>query len=250
MGTTVMIDTKTTWNNCYADVLSSSNPLIIARYLRDVIEPSLLKLHTDLHEIDPSIPTLRAFMEADAKFIIKTTMESFCLSLDSIWERQITSYLKRYLQDITPNENMGSANWVKVQEIFKKTRAIEMSNFDSYDSLNLLRLLANVYRHGAGRSFDTLQEQYPNILNIPNIPSMPGMNGDATNYLPTPDNLGITLDWLQHFANSIESFWDDCYRIYLHSLNGKREGVMDTARNIKNKQLERGIKQEFERLFR
>src|ERR1700685_1872176 len=99
--------------------------------------------------------------------LLRVTTMAFCLSLQSLWERQLRDYLHRCAQDLKAGEELAhkarSASWGELSGLFLQLRGISLKDFEQYAKLNLPHLLGNACRHGNGPSLKRLATTYPQL---------------------------------------------------------------------------------------
>jgi len=229
------------WINCHADVASSGHGRIIASFMKDVVASSLTSLKNEVRKWQTSDEGGAPFIAADAEHLLKTTIESYCLSIQSVWERQIRSYLvgcARYLRsDETLASKIMKAQWDNVPKAFLDLRGIALQEFDSYPVLDLLHLTGNACRHGDGKSAKILFERCPDWW--PHWAKL-SINPDGSHSgVPPFSSIAIPETALYQFAEAIIWFWDDAEYIYLNSLKSQHPSVLQTIDALRTKQQQR-----------
>lgn len=97
------------WKNCHADVATSKHGQIAQAFLREVVEPALTTLDRQLAEFQSSDDPGDVFAQEDVEELQRATIMAFCLSLQSLWERQIRAYLLGCAKELRPDEASLSA---------------------------------------------------------------------------------------------------------------------------------------------
>ncbi|MGE8450902.1 MAG: hypothetical protein ACN6OP_09870 [Pseudomonadales bacterium] len=153
------------WAHGYQDVLTFKHGMQVRAFLRDVVEPSLAALDTDIAAWAASNEGGAPFAHADAQALLQSTVEAFCLAIQSLWERQLRSYLRGCVTfppgDLVLLNRIAKDAWPQVQRHFESLRGIPMTAFDSFAVLDLLQLIGNACRHGDGPSSKTLFREHP-----------------------------------------------------------------------------------------
>lgn len=101
------------WKNCFADVLTSKHDLTIHSYLDDVIVPALATLDAKISELGASDWPGHQFAQADMEAMKSEAILAFGLSIQSIWERQLRSYLRGCANELRPRSKQRLAwRWI------------------------------------------------------------------------------------------------------------------------------------------
>ncbi|WP_155738414.1 hypothetical protein [Pseudomonas monteilii] len=221
-----------TWKNSYADIYSYRYAPIAQEFLSLVVNPSLDALEAQLAVHENSDDPVSAFDISDLTELINKTRMAFCLSIQSIWERQIRTYLHGCQSELKlnpfPVSNRRNANSVhsvlwgdELNSVFFKLRGIPLTLFASYEKLDLLQLVGNVCRHGDGDSSNRLWRLHPEFWRIHHN------NGDnlADRKAPSVEMMHIPRQLLSEFVDAICVFWDDMEYIYNESLSLKHHTV-------------------------
>ena len=218
------------WKNCAADTATWRHGRLAREFLHDVVQPSLNALDARINKWSASDDPAGAFVLNDVKELRRATTMAFCLSIQSMWERQIRTYLRgcaiAFSNDKATTEKALVAPWEDLDDLFLELRGIRMSSFEEYRQLDLLHLLANVCRHGDGPSSRRLwhrcPEFWPDRIHHPR----PSRTTVATaKAAPSTANMHLPGDRLHTFVSAIASFWDEIEYIYLESLERKHESV-------------------------
>ncbi|MBL4799516.1 MAG: hypothetical protein JKY50_19105 [Oleispira sp.] len=211
------------WNNCHADVVATCYPKMARGFFDDVVMPSISKLNSDIRRYSTSKDPVDLFYLSDTEDVLEETMKAFCLSIHSIWERQLRSYLvgcaksnERHSSLIKKIEN---EKWEKLCMLFLKLRGISMRSFKAYDVLDTLQLAANVCRHGDGPSARRLYEKRPDFwlkgVDVDfSMPGNPNIEGVSERY----SDMVITQEILANYVEAIELFWAQANYIYNESI--------------------------------
>lgn len=234
-----------TWTNCFADITSAGHGRVAQSFIKDVVTPSLTALREEVAKWQNSTEGGAPFIADDAAFLLKTTLESYCLSVQSLWERQIRGYLVSCAGYLRNDENLADkirkAKWDGIEEAFLDLRGVDLKQFDSYPMLDLLQLTGNACRHGDGKSAQILFERCPNWW-----PRWSRLSIDGDIPLPSPptfSSVEIPEAALYQFAEAIVWFWDDAEYIYLNSLSSKHPSVLRTMEALRTRRLQRRLEQ-------
>jgi hypothetical protein len=220
------------WTNCFADVEACKHDLTIQSYFNDVIAPALATLEAKIAELAESDWPGSVFAHADMQVMLRESKIAFGLSIQSIWERQLRSYLRGCLRDLRPGEGLEAkiekANWKELQKWFRELRGIALDAFPSFPMLDALQHLGNACRHGDGDSANELARRFPDLwLVTPAPPPMPHLPPGTS--APSPSlrvaSMDIPVARLSEFVAAISSFWRDHEYIYNESIDRKDEGL-------------------------
>lgn len=202
------------WKHGWADAYAARNDSIAEDFLAMVVRPALMALNAKHQEYATSDdPVLYGFAAMDQIDLISKTTSAFCLSIQAMWERQLRTYLTNCVGSV-PIENISShrlesAQWgERMDALFLDVRGIDLQSFDSYEMLTVLHLLANVCRHGEGRSLRELFLKYPYLW-----------PEDASG---AAHGLVISEGLLATFVDAIVLFWMDMERLGLESFRGEK----------------------------
>lgn len=200
------------WKHGWADAYAARNDLVAKDFLAMVVRPALTALNQKHQEYATSDdPVLYGFAAMDQIDLINKTASAFCLSIQAMWERQLRAYLANCvgsvpIDNIDPNR-LEHAQWgERMDALFYDVRGIHLQSFDSYEMLTVLHLLANVCRHGGGRSSRELLEKWPQLHT----------EGAGTTGLEVSEEL------LAAFVDAIVLFWMDMERFGLESYKGEK----------------------------
>lgn len=215
------------WKNCFADVQASKHDLTINSFLENVIQPSTRFLEDKIVELGRSEDETAIFEISDMQDVLRETKLAFCLSIQSIWERQFRSYLCGCARELRPEsglaEQVEKANWEKLCALFQELRGIRLSEFPSYKELETLHLLGNACRHGDGPSAIQLLERAPELW--PTFPPMPPEFLTHPRSLPSVAMMDIPVARIHSFVDAIVIFWLDAGYIYKESIERKHPSL-------------------------
>lgn len=218
------------WKNCFADVLTSKHDLTIHSYLDDMIVPALATLDAKIAELGASDRPGHQFAQADMEAMKSEAILAFGLSIQSIWERQLRSYLRGCANELRPGEliagKIEKANWQDLQKWFRRLRGINLGEFPSFPVLDILQHVGNACRHGDGDSAVELHRRRPDLW--PVVPPMPTGFGEpqvAPAVPPPADSMEIPVAALREFVTAIAAFWRDAEYIYNESIERKHKNL-------------------------
>lgn len=217
------------WKNCFADVLTSKHDLTIHSYLDDVIVPALATLDAKISELGVSDWPGHQFAQADMEAMKSEATLAFGLSIQSIWERQLRSYLRGCANELRPGEPIAGkiekANWKDLQKLFRRLRGINLDEFPSFPLLDTLQHLGNACRHGDGDSAVELHRLRPDLWPVI-TPMPPGFGEPQLEPAPPPAaSMEIPVAALREFVTAIAAFWRDAEYIYNESIERKHENL-------------------------
>ena len=231
------------WQNCHADVVATPYGRTAREFFGNVVCPAISKLQQDAEKYKASSDPVDAFYQNDVEDLIAESLKAFCLSLNSIWERQLRSLMEGVARELYDEPafiaKCQTLPWGKLDDMFERLRGFKLTYFRAYDDLDTLQLLANVCRHGDGPSLRRLSTKCPDLW--PEVgPTMPGVLGGPELERFRADNILITLDLLERLTQAIQSFWNQTEYIYLESLSRKHDSVikkLEELRPVWNEQL-------------
>ena len=206
------------WKHGWADAYAARNDKIADEFLDLVVRPSMAALNRKHQEYVSSVdPVLYGFSATDQLDLINKTAMAFCLSIQSLWERQIRGYLAHCVSSVpiagVSSQSLERAEWGEAFEaLFLQVRGIDLRSFDSYRMLSLLHLLANGCRHGDGSSSRRLFKLHPHLW----------PEWARTGITPAFQHVQIAEELLVGFINAIALFWMDMERLGLETLSGNK----------------------------
>src|SRR5699024_8250574 len=121
------------------------------------------------------------------------------------WEKQLRKWLVAEVRHWHTGENVPQAIWkANFEQIMDMLEGLgwNIKTQDYYNKLNECRLVVNVYKHGAGASFDSLRAHFPEYFPISNTHSYSLNYTDST-------SLTMNIKQLEAFSNAIVSFWEN-----------------------------------------
>lgn len=249
-----------------ADVYNYRYGPIAKDFLTLVVNPSLDALDGQVHHWQQSDDPVSHFMLSDLSELIFKTRMTFCLSIQSLWEQQIRTYLSGCQQQLGinpfPVSNRRGANSIQavywgdeLNTVFERLRDIALPSFPSYESLDLLQLVGNVCRHGDGNSSLRLWRACPGLWPMYHDSDNDFLQSLDSDQAPPVELMQIPREMLEDFVDKICLFWEDTNYIYEESIeskhptlearlvvrraeraNGVRYGGLTTATSIKQGQ--------------
>ena len=203
-----------TWKNCMADVYNYRYGAIAKEFLTLVVNPSLDALDAQVTEWKKSDDPVAGFSISDLSELIFKTRMAFCLSIQSLWEQQIRTYLAGCQQELGinpfPVSNRRGANSVQtvywgdeLNTVFARLRGIALPSFASFESLDLLMLVGNVCRHGDGISSARLWGVCPDLWPIYHNSGNTFLNSTLADQAPPVQSMQIPRGMLEDFVDDI-----------------------------------------------
>ena len=220
-----------------------------------VVRPSLRTLDRAIDDNAAGEEMGSEFFETDLTDLFHATVESYLLSVQSMWERGLRNLLVRRETCLYGEGEVNllhRATWsggsASLQSQFERLLAVPMTAFDSYDDLNFLQNLGNAIRHGDGPSAKKVHELAPSLwwnwlgpgetiyagiftITVPqNSPQHPSFNT-------------VTLEEvvLEQMIQSVTEFWQDLEFMRCNSFHNKHES---TVRSLETWAEERRGRQE------
>lgn len=199
--------TPVAWTQTFADAYAFNNGDMADAFLKSVMRPSMLTLSERLITLqqhpDHAISTFAVY---DHDQLMTHANMSFCLAINSLWERQIRNYLihtAQHLRMQTPTtEIIQGVHWDKLGKIFFAVKGLDLMKFDSYDRLDTLQLLGNTCRHGDGKSSKALFAKCPELWPEATKPFWAGS-------VPSVQFLHIPDAFVAKLVDAIVLFWID-----------------------------------------
>lgn len=218
-----------------ADVYTAGNGLRVRSFLGDVVVPALAALDADVERWANSEEGGAPFAHADAQELVRVTTQAFCLSIHSLFERQLRRWLSGCVASLgfTPERarTARERNLSRLDFLLEDVRGLSMRVFYSWPELRQLELLTNACRHGDGDSAIRLFEQHPELWPDWATAAIV-LPGQTTPVLPPAppsfDSIVIPRDWLARFVDAIAWFWDDAKYVYLNSIQPTHDAVQHT----------------------
>ena len=211
------------WKNCRADVTAWRHGSTVRSFFDDVIVSAIRAVEEKIAALGRSDNPGDAFAQADMRDVLRETKLAFSLSIQSIWERQLRSYLRSCAEELHLGSGLAgraaSDKGEKLRELFHKLRGIRLECFPSFAALETLDLLGNACRHGDGTSAKELAKRCPELW--PLRPPMPFGDHALLSEFPPVALMDVPIDRLQAFVVAIVAFWGDVEYIYKESIELK-----------------------------
>lgn len=122
------------------------------------------------------------------------------------WDKEVRGWLLSEIRHWTTLRELETVNpsvWIaNFSDIFELLDAMKgtIRSEVYFRQLDACRLVVNVYKHGNGKSFDELKEQYPEYLE-------PRIKSDSGKDFRNHTHLTVSHDQFQAFSEAIISFW-------------------------------------------
>lgn len=143
--------------------------------------------------------TLNEFLDRCAaqvdNYTANEAAKAFALTFDGMFERQLSRWASGH--------GVTAKGWEKLLKGCEQIASLDLAAIGVNDDLNELHLVANVVRHGDGRSCDELKAQAPQLWDNPSL----GYYDLAPGPVPVCDELRIRLDDLRRYARAVTRFW-------------------------------------------
>ena len=220
------------WKNCNADGGKWWYGRLVTEFLNDIIQPSLRVLDARIESWSRSDDPAAPFHLNDINELYQVTTTAFCLSIQSVWERQIRSYVRACAIELKSDNEVvrktHGGHWKDLDILFFRLRGFYLSRFPEYRYLNLLQLLANVCRHGDGPSSERLWHDHPEFWpNQTKRPERRRSTMPSDQEVPPASAIEIPCSQLQLFVDAIVSFWQEIEYTYLENIQQKHESVKE-----------------------
>ena len=218
------------WKNCNADAATWRYGRIAQEFFNDVVEPALDTMDAHINKWTESDDPVASFHLSDLRELRRATTMAFCLSIQSIWERQIRAYLSgcahELREDNTLTKKALKERWDNIGNLLYDLRGIHLRSFYKYRELDLLHLLSNVCRHGDGPSAKRLWCEYPEFWPDQHTQSRSSWTANSTRIEPpSTETIDISRCQLRSFIGAITSFWEEMEYIYLENIQHKHESL-------------------------
>jgi len=219
-----------TWRNAYADVAAASHPTTARMYLEKVIGPAIRALDQRITELDESTEAAAPFEKADTETLRNATLQAFCLSVQSLWERQLRAYLIGCAKEFGRDDlirKIERVPWNELQPLFAELRSVSLSDFASFGSLDLLQRIGNVCRHGDGKAARDLSSTHPAFWPPKREPlEIFGLEDATAGEGARADAIIISFENVKDFVEALIAFWDDAEVLYINSLSSNHPSTV------------------------
>lgn len=143
----------------------------------------------------------------------------FAVGLRHTFEQQFVEYYRRELllpgevKDIKAIGDFERVVVPRVSEKLKKISGINFKEFNTWQTLNELRLVANVVKHAEGSSAGELKHSNPKLFQHPLSEELgyPPLPADKISSIFRPlygEGIYITEDDFERYAKAVEGFWE------------------------------------------
>jgi len=219
-----------TWAHADADIRTGYHTMRTRAFLKDVVHPSLAALDADIERWATTREGAWMFAKAESEALQRATIQAFCLSIQSLWERQLRNWLS---ECAASGDQCGQHRRVarrdpmdKLSDLLLELRGIPLTAFSTWGHLTLLNLIGNACRHGDGKSATDLFRSNPDLW--PNWSSAPSTvpAGDPPMGPPAPpsfEHAVLPRELLDQFVDAIVGFWEDVAFIRLNSIPSSRQ---------------------------
>jgi hypothetical protein len=134
----------------------------------------------------------------------------FAAGLHHAFEQQFLFFHK---EELVPYDLQHDKSQLKIAKakVALADRNIDIASFESWDTLNELRLVANTVKHAEGDSSEKLRRIRPDLFEDPQIKKFSLEGWPRTSspiYLPmVGEDLFVTVDDLNQYRDAIVGFW-------------------------------------------
>jgi hypothetical protein len=204
------------WRNCFADVICARFDAIAVAYWEKVALPALHHAETEVAFWANNDEGGAVFVHSEVVDQQLVTASAMCLSLQSIWERQLRAYLLSCVgsTDTKLRHDLQHVDWGRLQILFHQLRGLPFRAFLSFPDLDLLAQLGNVCRHGEGRAANALWRSHPELW--------PSSARSANSDVPPPiEQMQISKELLARLVTAIAEFWQMVGYLYNESIDAK-----------------------------
>lgn len=149
----------------------------------------------------------------------KTTRLSIIAGMYHEWEKRLRDWLGREMGEHRLGKHTHEAIWkVNIGDIFEFIECWQwpLTSQPYFFDLYICNLVVNVYKHGAGRSFNDLKEKAPELVGAKE--DLPGFFLSALDYTC----LEVSDADIDRFSHAIVSFWKDVpENVFFSQLSGE-----------------------------
>lgn len=171
----------------------------VDRFYRRVVVTAVDQLSTREDLVVSEAADMDEFLERCAAMVDNYTAneaaKAFALTLDGIFERQLSRMAQM--------KGLSAGSWEKSFKSCTDAAGIDLAAIAIKDDLSELHLIANVVRHGEGRSCVDLKTVAPQLWHSPSQDYYDLAPGPT----PTSEELRIRPDDLRRYARAIQRFW-------------------------------------------
>lgn len=171
----------------------------IDRFYRRVIVTTLSQLSTHEELTVGEAPEMDAFLDRCAAMVDNYTAneaaKAFALTLDGIFERQLSR--------MAQINGLDAGSWDKSLTSCADAAGVDLVAIAVKDDISQLHLVANVVRHGEGKSCVALKAVAPQLWHS----SSQDYYDLAPGPTPTSEELRVRPHDLRRYARAIQRFW-------------------------------------------
>jgi len=137
----------------------------------------------------------------------------FAASLYHAFEQQLMLFLRREVLDPTEGDN---SKLFRMEVLSERLQAhgIDVTGFESWPTIQELRLVANTVKHAEGPSAQALHELRPDFFRKPGLP---GLGEWVTRWRPrvfqplAGEDLYVEIKDVKAYLSALLEFWDQLY---------------------------------------
>lgn len=217
-------------------------------YWHEVIKPALDVLVPRSDRWRTTENLIESLELEDYELAYRYTMQGFSLAVQSMWERQLRSYLLVCSRE-QPELGVSAASvmhatWPELQSLFLTLRGVPLSVFESFTDLDLLQTLGNACRHGDGGSARKLFRICPDIRDQGLEPSGSWWREDErlVPSEPTFERVTIPAAVLHQMVLSVVWFWEDQEVVFFNSEPGDlHKKIRSVGKCLEQRRLRRRV---------
>ncbi|REG48998.1 hypothetical protein B0G80_5318 [Paraburkholderia sp. BL6669N2] len=227
----------------YQDVQAVLHRPRVRAFLNDVVKPALAAIDADIERWATTQEGGWMFAVADGEALLQATIQAFCLSIQSLWERQLRNWLSACIPPGSENQpkllTTRKGTLPELSALLHELRGIPLTAFPCYPDLDLLQRVGNACRHGDGRSAVALYRTNPELWPAWSSALFPWLDNHPKVRpppLPSFEHAVLPRELLERFATAIVGFWEDVEYIRLNSIERKDEQIhAEMERLIQNR---------------
>jgi len=169
--------------------------------------------HPDMHnpDADPARSAEWAYFKGVDYYIAVDAVRQGVVNLIiagmfHLFEQQAQFLARRILSErgAKPTSEYGLD---QLKGLLRQNFSIEVSKFNSWQMLNQLQLVANVVKHGDGRSAEKLRTTAPDVFKDPS--GLPDIVGVGLLRPIVGEGLRLTADHFDAYKCSVDKFWEE-----------------------------------------
>ncbi|WP_314440886.1 hypothetical protein [Massilia timonae] len=205
-----------------------------------VVRPSLHELDREIEENARSDDPASVFYESDLADLFQTSIESYLLAVQSMWERGLRKLLISREKSLLGKDGVSAlqrATWSSgtrsLQFHFERLIGFPMTVFGAYEDLDLLQNLGNAIRHGDGPSAERVHKLAPSLWwnwIAPNETLQAGPftveASDSAPKHPSFDAISLGKSVLEQMMQAVCEFWQDLEYMRCNSFRNKHESTL------------------------